>query len=85
MAATPARSVTSVCSPTAPPPIAAAVAAAVDPSRSVTATTAPSAASFSAIARPMPCPAPVTIAIFPSSFPMGAFLTISGRTCGGRR
>ena len=80
MAATPGRSVTSVCSPTAVPPIAAAVAAAVEPSRSVTATIAPSAASFSAIARPMPCPAPVTIAIFPSSVPMGAFLRSVTRT-----
>src|SRR5674536_70743 len=61
--------VTSVCMPTASPPIAIAVSLAVDSLMSVTTTVAPSAASFSAIARPMPWPAPVTIATLLSSFP----------------
>src|SRR5664280_2332460 len=61
--------VTSVCMPTASPPIATAVSLAADSLMSVTTTVAPSAASFSAIARPMPGPAPVTIATLVSSFP----------------
>src|SRR5882672_3955358 len=38
--------------------------------RPVTTTCAPSAASISAVERPMPVPPPVTIATFPSSFPI---------------
>src|ERR1700736_5926763 len=57
--------------PTARPPcrsaMPAAVFAAAVPSRSQTATAAPSAARTSAIASPMPRPAPVTIAVFPCS------------------
>ena len=45
------------------PPISAATAAALPASRSATTTHAPSAASRSAMARPMPDPAPVTSAI----------------------
>jgi hypothetical protein len=38
--------------------------------RPATTTCAPSAASMSAVERPMPVPPPVTIAIFPPSFPI---------------
>src|SRR6516162_7329886 len=44
------------------------------PPRSLTRTFAPSAAMASACSRPMPPPAPVTIATFPSSKPMGVSL-----------
>ena len=68
------RTVTSVRMPTAPPPIASAVSFAVASLMSVTTTVAPSAASFSAIPRPMPWPAPVTMATLLSSFPMAVLL-----------
>src|SRR5436305_2712062 len=60
------RSVTSTVTPTAVPPdatILAAVASAELVSRSKTATAAPSAASRSLMASPMPEPPPVTIAV----------------------
>src|SRR5579862_341051 len=50
------------------PPIAAAVSAAVAGLRSATTTFAPSALNFLAIARPIPCPAPVTMATRSASF-----------------
>src|SRR5947207_1594690 len=60
------RSVTSTVTPRAVPPDASileATSLAEPPSRSKTATAAPSAASRSLIARPMPEPPPVTIAV----------------------
>src|SRR2546423_10897920 len=60
------RSVTSTVTPVAVPPEAAilsAVASAELPSRSKTATAAPSLARRSLMARPMPEPPPVTIAV----------------------
>ena len=67
MASTDSREVTSVCRPS--PPISSAVSFAVTSLMSVTTTVAPSAANLTAIPRPMPCPAPVTMAILFSSFP----------------
>src|SRR6185437_1406343 len=52
---------------TARPSQARAVAAALSPSRSRQATRAPAAAKAWAIARPMPAPAPVTMAALPAS------------------
>ena len=46
------------------------------PLKSAASTLAPSDASFSAVARPCPNPAPVTMAILPSSLAM-VFLSIS--------
>src|SRR2546426_499953 len=66
-----------------PPPllICAATASTVSTSTSLTTTRAPSAASFSAIERPIPRPEPVTSATFPSSCVMlGEF-----RGCSDRR
>jgi hypothetical protein len=71
--------VTSALMPMALPPMAAAVWLAVVSFTSVTTTVAPSAASFCAMPRPMPWPAPVTIAILLSSFPM--CFTLSGLLC----
>src|SRR5689334_4988141 len=51
--------------------------------RPATATRAPSAASMSAVARPMPVPAPVTSAILPSSVFMGS--SRRDATCLGAR
>src|SRR5215213_6857333 len=63
---TASRSVTSAGTAIALPPapvISSATPSAVDLSRSFTATVCPSRASLSAIARPMPRPAPVTTAV----------------------
>src|SRR5688572_14077470 len=65
-------SVTSPTTPTklAPVPVSAvSVRFRIDPSMSPPTTRAPSAASRSATARPMPCPAPVTTATRPSTRP----------------
>ena len=61
----------------ASPPAALISAATASPgaaSRSLTTTLAPSLASFSAIARPMPRPEPVMSATLPVSFGIGVFL-----------
>src|SRR5215210_7191970 len=50
-----------------PPQASATSSSSGDGSRSFTATVAPSAASLSAVARPIPCAAPVTSATVPSS------------------
>src|SRR6185312_947740 len=52
------------------PPISVATARAASPSRSNTATRAPSAAIRRHVARPMPDPPPVTTALLPSSSPI---------------
>src|SRR5262245_17079488 len=52
------------------PPTAAAAASPLAESRSATTTVAPSSASLSTMARPMPWAPPVTMAIRPSSLPM---------------
>ena len=52
------------------PELIAAVLEAVSASRSLTTTAAPSAAKRSALARPIPRPAPVTTAILPWSLPV---------------
>jgi hypothetical protein len=53
------------------PPFGAACSAPA-PLTSATTTVAPSAPSLSAIALPMPCAAPVTIATLPSSLPIAS-------------
>src|SRR5262245_66513266 len=55
-----------------PDRISATTASTVDVVRDATTTCAPSRAYSSAIARPIPRPAPVTIATFPSSLPMSS-------------
>src|SRR6266702_3705652 len=74
---TPWRSVTSARIATAPGS-SSAVVVALASSTSVTTTLAPSAASFWAIALPMPCPPPVTIVILPSSLPMNGSSLVCG-------
>jgi hypothetical protein len=69
---------------TALPPalvISSTTALAGSVSRSLTTTLAPSAASFSAIERPIPRPEPLTMAVLPSSFPI--FVVLSGFGVGG--
>src|SRR4051812_26985249 len=69
---------------TARPPassIAATVSLAGASSRSLTTTAAPSAASFSAISRPMPRPDPVTRATRPSSLLICDLLRLEGDDC----
>src|SRR5262249_52911669 len=63
---------------TASPPAALISAATASPgaaSRSLTTSFAPSLASFSAMARPMPRPEPVTSATFPFSLDLGSLLS----------
>ncbi len=57
----------SQATPTAPWPMAFAAASAPAPLMSLTKTLAPSAARRDAMALPMPCAAPVTIAVLPFS------------------
>ena len=70
--------------PAPPLPAAAEIDAATDAAvsglRSATATRAPSCANREAMAAPMPCPAPVTITIWPSKRP----IAVSSRGCGRR-
>src|SRR5688572_26843723 len=68
-AVTEASSDTSQCTAKAPLPISSATFLAPASFTSATTTRAPSPASRAAIALPMPCAAPVTIAVFPSKRP----------------
>jgi len=88
IASTDSREVTSVRIPIAPLASKPAVATAVSSLTSVTTTVAPCEASFSAIALPIPWPAPVTIAILLSSDPISlqsvAWVSLVSRQKSGR-
>src|SRR4051794_40870119 len=64
---------------------ASCTSCALSPSRSLTTTFAPCSASSSAVARPMPWPAPVTMATLSSSSPIGCDLMAVRRGDGDER
>src|SRR5262245_27836940 len=72
----PATSSPRAMSTSRPAPPAGAAVSAPGPLRSATTTVAPSAASLSAIALPIPCAAPVTMATRPSIFPMSDLVVV---------